>query len=612
MPIDVAPYTLGGVIGGGDNYLTNYKATGEGGDEFVITEFFPQFMVQRGEDGVLTVSDRFSKEFFNDREEFIRRATALEGLGDASIHPVVEVFERNNTAYMVRRACGMVTVEQFMGGQQMEYLEAFHFIRPLLLSMAQAAEKGATFNVSFQDFRVNQFKQLVICAPPVWETDFHPPLVQIAKLYYRLLTGVEASDQNAPGFNVYGIEVPTRVESTIMEILSGDILYGSLDDFYKRFKSLMDSGAETDPNAGKGALKAMQGGIALLAIVLILAVGFMVMQGIRAYRSSYFWANPEIFVSPEALPLPTHDFSEVAITHPRNTADALGGSFSSYNGFIFFRDDDGMLRRRVADVAFIPGAAGVLAAAEDSVIIEGARPSFIVGYQEYIFFVDTASGGFIYRALVNGADLTRITNHAALNLAVLGDGLFYTNPDRNHHLYRINLETDIHELILPMPVFATVPAVLENLLEETLEERLFILAGEPGTPNSGLYKLDLEEPSITGLVGGVRQGLRIFGDILYYIDTEGRIRSITPDGRQVAVHNPTNVRSFDVFFQWIVFTEEGRHVPRVYNKDTGQIITLSNIHWVSYIWIYEGHIYAIDHRNPDRVHMFNLPGSSAD
>ncbi|MCL2217031.1 MAG: DUF5050 domain-containing protein [Defluviitaleaceae bacterium] len=607
LPIDVTPYSLGGVIGG-DSYLTHYKATGENGDDFVITEFYPAYMVSRDDSGVLNVSDRFMKEFTVDCEEFVRRATACEEIRDASLHPVVEVFERNNTAYIVRRACGMVTVDQFMSGQQMEYLEAFHFIRPALLSLAQAAEKGATFGISPQDFRVNPFKQLVVCAPPVWETDFHPTLVQIARLYYKLVTGVEAPDKDAPGFNVFGLEIPPRIENTITEILSGDILYGSLDDFYKRFKALMDSNSEADPNASKGLKKVLQGLIAVLIVILILAVGFMVNRGIRAYTDSYFWANPEVFARPGLPPPPQHDFSAVTLTHPRNVSDAVGGSFSHFGGFIFFRDYEGMLRRRVADIMIIPGAAGVLGAAEDTVIIEGVRPSFIVGHGDYIFFVDTASDGAIYRAQANGDNLTRITDFPALNLAVLGNGLFYTHAGYNHYLFRMDLTTGHHEIIWRRPVFAIYPVYFDNVVENRVEERLFVMVGEPGTPDSGLSKLNISNITSDTLVGGVRHGLRVFNDIIYYLDMYGYIRSITQDGREIAVHSPRNVRSFDVFFQWIVFTEEGRHVPRAYNKDTGQIITLSNIHWVSYVWLYESYIYALDHRNPDRVHLFALPG----
>ena len=611
LPIDVTPYSLRGEVGR-CNYLTHYKATGEGDDDFVITEFYPTYMATREDSGVLNVSERFSKEFLEGREEFIRRAAELEKIQDASLHPVVEVFERNNTAYIVRRACGMITVDQYMGSQQMDFDEAFHFIKPSLLSMAQAAEKGAHFDVKFQDFRVNPFRQLVLSAPMVWEQDFHPALIQIARLYYRLVTGTEAPEQGTPpGFNVYGLEpeVPQRVENMILEILGGDILYGSLDDFYKRFKSLIDSGTgDNDPNAGKGVKQALQGVIAVLVIVIILAVGFMVNRGIEAYRSNYFWAQPEVFVSPVPSPSPEHDFSAFTLTHPRSVADPIGGTFARHDGFIFFRNPDGMMRRRVADIMIIPGAAGVLAAAEDTVIAEGVRPSFIVGHNGYLFFTDAASDGAIYRVLVNGNDLTRITDFPALNLTIMDDGLFYTNAEQNHYLFRMDLNSGQHDLIWSMPVFAVYPAAFENVIEGTIEERLFVMAGEPGTPDSGLFKLDILTPDSQGLVGGVGHGLRIFNDIVYYLDTDGRVHSMTREGRHIAAHAPTNVRSFDVFFQWIIFTEEGRHVPRAYNMDTGQMFTLSNIHWVSYVWVYDGNIYALDHRNPDVIHMFNIPG----
>ncbi|MCL2840081.1 MAG: DUF5050 domain-containing protein [Defluviitaleaceae bacterium] len=606
LPIDVQPYSLGGIITS-DNYFTHYKATGESGEDFVITEFYPTYMSQREDDGTLSATEQFAKEYARDCEAFIQRATALEGIHDVSLHPIVEVFESNNTAYIVRRACGMITVEQYMGNQQMDYMEAFHFIKPAILSMAQAAETGTTFNVSPQDFRVNKFRQLVVCAPPVWETNFQAALVQLARLYYRLVTGVEAAEQNAVGFSFYGLDIPTRIENIIIEIVNGDVLFGSIDDFYKRFKSTIDDiSGNVDPNAGKRLKKILQSVIAALIVVVILAVGLMVNRGIQAYHASYFWANPAVFANSEPLPPPQNDFSAFTMTHPRSVDDPVDGTFSYFYGFVFFRSPDGLMRRRVSDVVMIPGAAGVLGAAEDMLIVEDVRPSFIVGHGTYIYFTNAKAEGAIYRANVTGNDLTRVTNFPALNLTVLGNGLFYTRPDFNNYLFRMDIETGEHQLLWEMPVFAISPYTHDNFMEAIMEERLFVMAGEQGTQNSGIYMLNLEDITVTGLVGGVQQGLRVFNNIIYYLDMDGHIRSMTKDGRHIAVHAPTNVRTFDVFFQWIVFTEDGRHVPRAYNMDTGRFHTLSSTHWASYVWMHEINIYTLDHRNQDTVNIFSL------
>lgn len=601
LPINVEPYVLNGVIGG-DNYLTHYKATGADGEEFIITEFYPTYMVKREDDGTLGISERFAKEFLADLEEFVRRAEGFREIRDVSLRPVVDIFERNHTAYLVRRPCVLTSIDQFMGSQTMDFDEAYYFIRPLILSLAKSHDKGMIFNVNFQGFRANSFKQLVLCAPPSWDSNFHPTLIQIAKLYYRLVTGVEAPEQGAPDFSAYGIEMPARIEALIMEILSGDILYGSLNDFYKKFKSLIDGTTKADQNAEKKTLSVMKGIVAALFVLFALSLTMLVFGAVRTYQAKHFWANPALFAESEAAPPPAYDFSATTLTHPRNSADALRGSFAEFDGFFFFRGENGMKSRFLGDVVFIPGAAGVFALADNRLIVPDAVPSFIVGYRpehgdSTLYFVDSAAGGFIFSATLAGGDLTRVTNHPALNLAVIDNFLFFTKADRNHYLYRLNLLTNVQDRVLSRPVY-------ETLAEGSY---LFYIAGEEGTDDAALYMWNLDDVRHIRIATNVRGGMRAFGDVLFYIDTDKRVRSVSFDGRPISTHSPDNVRTFDVYFQWLIFTEEGRHVPRAYNMDTGRFATLSSTEWVSYIWAFDNIIYALDHRNPQIVRKFSYP-----
>jgi hypothetical protein len=592
LPIDVTPYTLNGVIGG-DNYLTHYKASNDDGDAFVITEFYPAYMVKREDDGTLGISERFAKEFTNDRDDFIRRAEGFREVRDASLHPVVDVFEKNHTAYIVRRVCGLTSAEQYMGSATMDFDEAYFFVRPLIVSMAMAADKGMLFNITPADFRVNSYKQLVLCAPPSWDSDFHKPLVQIARLYYKLLTGTDAPEQGAPAFSAYGIEVPPRIESLIMEILGGDILYGSLDDFHKKFKSLIDGNIDTSADTGKRTLAAMRGTIAALFVMFSFSLILLVYGGVRAHRISTSWANPDNFATADALPPPLFDFSEITLTHPRNSADPLSGCFAVYGDFMFFRGERGMYSRLVGDITFIPGAVGMTALANDRLIVPNALPAHIVGHGRHVYFADMASDGAIYRAAVTGNDLTRITNNAALNLAVVGDSLFYSSVDDNHSLWRFDINNGIHHRITDGPIYAAVSA----------GSRLFYVK------DTSLYAWNLEEETLAKIADDVLGRLRIFNgsETIYYLDTYRRIQNVTFDGRTVVTRSPRNVRTYDVFYQWILFTEEGRHVPRAYNMDTGNFYTLSSTDWVSYIWVHDGNIYGIDHRNPRIVHNICFP-----
>ena len=598
IAINVSPYTLEGIVAG-DNYLTHYKAKNDDNDEFHITEFFPSYMAQRDDDtGDLVVSETFANEFTEGRLEFIRRAEEYEKIKDASLFPMVEVFQRNNTAYVVRRVCTMTTVESYMGGQQMDYDEAFHFIRPALLSLAQAAEQKIMFNLSIKDFRVNHFKQLVSCGSPAWDADFHPTLKQIARLYYKLVTGVEAAETNAPGFAIYGLSVPPRVEGIILQVLNGEILYGSLYDFFKQFKALVDGSTDTPQSDGKTMMKILRVAAAVLSVALVVSSVFLVRGAVRTYRAETFWTNPGIFADPLIAEAPRLDFSQVTLTHPTNNMDAVGGTFGLYGGFMFFRNSEGIMRRRVEDMMVIPGAMGVLAVHDDTIVRHGIRPAFITGYDGFVYFIDTSSDSAIYRMRVNGDDFERIHDYAALNLTALDGHLYFTRPYRDNHLYRMNLDNLQIELVLPMPVFAA-------LSDEV--SRLYVLAGEPYTENSGLYVLDLANYEITPLAGGVGGMIRKFLDTIFYLDMYGRINTMREDGVHTGVLAPENVRCFDVFFQWIVFTEEGRHVPRAYNMNNGRFYTLSSTEWLSYVWVREETIFGLDQRNPNIVHSFQLP-----
>ncbi|MDR0272965.1 MAG: DUF5050 domain-containing protein, partial [Clostridiales bacterium] len=474
LPIDVKPYDLMGIVGG-DNYLTHYKANDAAGEEFVITEFFPAYMVKREDDGALEVSERFTKEFVSDRDGFIERAKKFLDVRDSSLHPVVEILERNHTAYIVRRACGLTSLDAFMGSQTMDFDEAYYFIRPLLISMAQVAEHGMVFNINDPDFRVNSFKQLVLCSPPAWERNFHPPLIQMMKLYYKLLTGVAPPDKGAPPISSYGIEIPSRIETVVMEILSGDILYGSLDDFYKRFKSLIDGATAPDDSADKKTLAIMRSIVAALFVLLAFSFVLLVIGGINAFRIRNYWASPDVFADTEIPPAPEFDFSGITLTHPRNTADTITGCFAEHDGYLFFRGEAGLMSRLQSGVVFIPGAMGVSALSDDRVIVENALPSYIVAHDKNIYFIDANNGGAIFTSSLTGGDLTRLTEFPALNLAVLDGFLYYTNVEENHHLYRMNLKTNVHEVVNANPVFsvASVAAKEASGNQAAIEPHLF-------------------------------------------------------------------------------------------------------------------------------------------
>jgi hypothetical protein len=387
-----------------------------------------------------------------------------------------------------------------------------------------------------------------------------------------------------------------------MEVLGGDILYGSLDDFYKKFKSLIDGTKEASQDNSKKTLAVMRGIVAALFVMFVLSLTGLVFGAVQAHRESTFWANPEIFADSSAPEVSVNNFSDITLTHPRNPADTLTGSFALHDGFLFLRGEGGMYSRLMGDIVFIPGAAGLAALAEDRLIVPGVIPSFIVGHSRagngsHIYFTDAAAGNAIFRASTAGNDLTQITEGAALNLAVVDDFLFYTSVYQNHSLVRYDIVTGEHRIIRNTPVHAVYSG----------GSHLFFIADNETGGGTTLYSWNLAEERLLRIATDAAGNLRSFNGTLFYLSDTGRVRSITFDGRPLETHSPRNVRSFDVSFQWLVFSEEGVHVPRLHNMDNGRTATVTSEEWVSYVWLYDGVIYAIDNVNPLRVHSFSFP-----
>jgi len=592
LPINVKPYKLQAVIGS-DSYLTYYKARGEKGEAYIITEFFPAYMVKREGDGVLGISEQFSKEYFTSREEFIRRAESLREIRDATIHPIVEVFERNNTAYIVCRVCSMTPVSQFMGSQTMDYDEAYYFIRPLVLSMAQAAEQKILFNVNPEDFRVNTFKKLMICSAFSWETDIRPSITKIAELYYKLVTGMDAPEQNAPPISAYGIEIPVRVEQFIMEILGGDILYGSIDDFYKKFKSVIDVSSAVAGNDDKKSLKAMKITIAALSVACMFSLILLVVGGVRAYRTNFRWADPELFVSADAPPAPHRDLSDMFITHPRNTADVLSGCFATHDGYRYFRGEGGLMNYRYGEAVIIPGASGFSATAEERLIVPNVLPSFIVGHGRYVYFVDM-NDGLLYKVMYNGTELSRVFDFPVLNLAVIGDTLYYT--DDSYNLYALDIKGGTTRLVYNSPVYAT----------HANGDYLFFVSGEGSSRGLYSWNTAAEPPEVVVLASSVapRTTIRTWNNKVFFIDANRQVNSCDYDGRRAMVYEPENVAAFDVYNYRLFFTEQGRHVLRAYDLQYNEFSTLAVDTWVSYVWTRNGRVYGVDFNDGMRVRVF--------
>ncbi len=153
LNIQLAPYQLN-EISSKDTFLIHYSATDNTGAKFNISEFFPQYMVSRSDNGAVIASERFVNEFELTLERFKKGCAMIQGLSDASFNPIIDVADNNNTAYMVRRECSIPSLSSYMGGLKMDFYEAYQFIRPLLMFLSQAARSEVHFIFSLEDIDV--------------------------------------------------------------------------------------------------------------------------------------------------------------------------------------------------------------------------------------------------------------------------------------------------------------------------------------------------------------------------------------------------------------------------------------------------------------------------
>ncbi|MCL2187720.1 MAG: DUF5050 domain-containing protein [Defluviitaleaceae bacterium] len=605
LDIQLEPYMLESVLVR-DSYLTHYQASGAGRAQFVATEFYPTYMADRQPNGTLKISERFTKEFEDELNSFRKRANAMNEIKGA-ILPIEGVLDNNNTAYVVRRQCSFTTVENYMQNQKMEYVEAFQFIRPLLLSLGQAQAQGVVFTFSIKDLRVNPQRELMLDATFSWDLNFNPSIVELARLYFKLITG-HTYTKDKPNVADYEVTIPPRLEAILTEALSGaELLYGSIDDFHKKIKYELDLEAGATSSSGSAmSTRVMNIASRVLFVLVAVALVGMVYGGILAYRAGSRWASPQWFADASITP-PENDFTKVALTHPRNTGDTIGGSFHFYDVFLFYRSDWGrpvLARRRVAERALqMPG---VVTTDEEVLFIDNVLPSFISTWREedgdsYLFFVDGLSNNAIYRANVYGTsrNLTRISDNTAMHMVIVGDELFYANYDNNNYLYRINLNTMDERLILTMPIHGAT----------TDGERLFLLSGDP----DGLFNVFTSHPEAPTRLRhlATNAGQTLFYnrhlEAVFFNTEQGHVRGVTAEGEPTYSWNNINAYHFTFDADWLMFTEPGRLQPRAIHVRLGDQITLDTSYWLTYIWAHDGVLYGIDHASPSRIRMIQLP-----
>ncbi|MCL2286814.1 MAG: hypothetical protein FWC32_10695 [Firmicutes bacterium] len=129
------------------------------------------------------------------------------------------------------------------------------------------------------------------------------------------------------------------------------------------------------------------------------------------------------------------------------------------------------------------------------------------------------------QATLTAGELFHTIEQNGMYYAIIGDYLFYVNPDNGSHMYRFNLSTYYHQLYLQVPVFGVI----------TNGEVLLVMFGTP--PDSAILAVDPvnDYTQIIAIDVDTYKEWRIDDGIIFYWDTSGRERSILPCGRPIVL-----------------------------------------------------------------------------
>ena len=577
LNISVPPYELTSVLSS-DNNFSHYNATDYDGNPHIITELYPTYMANRSETGSLVISSRFTQEFATTVEKFEDMAYAMKRLNEVSIAKVEAVITANNTAYVVRKVNTNPTLESYMGDQRMAYEESYEFMRPLIHSLVQASGHSLYFYFSDEDLRVNRYGQLTMDCMFGWGSNLTICIISLAKLYYRLVTGqaYNVATMNAIENPEFGI--PPRLRSFIMEILSGDVLYGSMSDFYKKFRFVMDlSASKKGGEASTGPVSGMRLAIIILSALLVSAMGILVyFVAIPVYKQlNPNLADPSLIKPPQSAQAPEpwqRSFAVITDTHPGDANDILAGAFLEAEGYIYCRS----WKNNKYCLIKIDGGGG------ETLLADGVRPAFITVSGGYVYFCDGLKGYRICRVKTSGGGVEVISENAALNLIADGDNLYYTNHDDRDYLYILDLIT-----MESAPYIKNAAYELRtdgnNLYFINGSRDFYLYMAEPGDP-----------PALARLSDVDGHHLRFDNGMLYYIDfDEGLVRRITADGQPVGLGCEVKAGAFDVKGEWLVIVDAVNHYLYAYNLHNGALSQISGAR-SAYARIMDDGVYAVD------------------
>ena len=578
-----------------DNYYTHYRASAthlEGEHSYIVTEFNPSFMVRRNDDGVLEPTERFVMEFETALERFTNLGEALESLNEPFVAPIAEILHLNNTVYIVRQEGGRYrNLEAGLGSKRMEFTEAYVYMRPLLLSLVAAWKKRLIFQFAPGNLGLNSYGQLVLDSMFAWEGDHRHMITELGKLYYRLMAGVEYNPSIPDNPLVDDLGLPPRLYATVKELLAGDAHYGSIDDFNKQLRTVLDAEGKkeiisavpvkkAEPKiVNKKAAIGVISGIAAVIVLLIAApIIWMVVNqedegGYEGYAAAPGESAPLAPPTPAAPAAFVRLHSGYAVTDPRDATVMLNGSFFEQGGEIYqvvYQSGFGLARRRGNAV---------------ETVVSGVRPAFITAHGEFIYFSDGQDDYNIRRVRADGSGLETVSNHTASFLLVQGNGLFYTNHSDRDFLYRLDLGTMQSEPFLRVAAYETVAH----------GGRLYFVNG---SGNFRIYSVPADGGTPVRVNDANSANLRISGGHIFYRNVEDdSINRVNMQGRPVPLEIDARAAGFDVNGGYIAVLAAGTNELTVYRLADGERISYG-IGRASYVMLdSEGTAHFIDYND---------------
>ncbi|MCL2017053.1 MAG: DUF5050 domain-containing protein [Defluviitaleaceae bacterium] len=593
-------YTVEDIISNTPFY-TNYKASSSNsGDEhsYIITEFNPSFMVRRTETGALEVTERFLIEYETAFERFVKLGEAFKNLEEQFIAKITEFIQTNNTAYIVRVIERYGNLEQeFPNSERMDFNDAYVAFRPLLQGLVSANKLGLFFQYEEGSFCVNHHRQLMFDSMFNWEDDHMLSIKSVTGLFYRLVAGYDFGSSGSP--TIDDLSLPPKLTKTFKEILEGEPTYGSLDDFSKQLRTVMEAEGRKDIIAEKPkTIKPSKPvkkivGIAVIAAVSLVMITLVTVPFILV--SSMMNEDPEEmayeedgFVYQITQIVPTafvRMHTAYAITDPRDPTVMLNGAFFQQAGSLYFRSSQGggALLRQSATGA-------------DTVLATNVRPAFITVQGNYIYFSDGFADYNVRRVHTTGGDVETISENMASFLQVASNNLFYTNHNNRDFLYRLDLNTLESEPFLRVATYETIIHA----------GQIYFINGNRGFR---VYTVPLTEPTAAPvrLNNANSDNLRISGGYIFYrnLATSTIHRMTLGGGELSAPIIPFAVASFDINGNTMAIIEENSQEVWIYNIATGELQSTGAM--ASYAVAGNNMAYIIDYNDSTLNRLAELP-----